>query len=212
MGGQQSAWASVGGAIALLFAACSGYPGVPAAGRAIPHCDNVPQIEAPAALYRDTPIYVENEMPTDEVTAWASTKPGFEELWIDWEHHGWITAAFSQDAAARQAELASAFPGVGVVAVAVPWTRAELEALQQKVLAEAQGLLDGAGMKPNRGVVSIYVPVLEPDFIAKVEKRFGGLRVCIEGIDPADASAEGAPAAVGRHSAPPAPDEPSSAP
>lgn len=182
---------SFAAAIALLCSACSGYPGVPAAGSSIPRCDKVPQIEGPAAFYRDAPIYVANEMPTDDVLSWASGKPGFEELWIDREHHGWITVAFSRDAAARQAELPSAFPGVGVVAVDVAWTKAELEALQQKVMTEAQGVVAGSGIRTNYGVVSIFVPVLKPDVVAQMEAKFGGLRVCIEGMDPADAPAEG---------------------
>ncbi|MEK6721071.1 MAG: hypothetical protein AABZ33_10435 [Chloroflexota bacterium] len=106
----------------------------------IPSCDQVEQISAAADAYRDSPIYVGNEMPTDEVRAWAAGKPGFEEIWIDREHLGWITLAFSVDADARQAELAEAFPDVGVVAVGVDWTMAEFEALQARVMTELSPL------------------------------------------------------------------------
>lgn len=181
--------AAFGAAIVLVAAACSTLPG--AAGGSIPRCDAVPQIEAPPTLYRDAPIYVANEMPTDAVLAWASGKPGFEELWIDREHNGWVTVAFSQDAAARQAELASTFPGAGVVVVEVPWTMAELEALKQRILTEAAPLLGGVGIRPNHGVVSIYVPVLKADVVDQVNAKFDGLRVCIEGLDPALAPVEG---------------------
>jgi hypothetical protein len=184
-------WASLSAAMALLCAACSGYPGGAAGGKSIPRCDTVPQIEAPAAFYRDAPIYVANEMPTDAVLAWASDKPGFEELWIDRNHHGWVTVAFSRDAATRQAELAGAFPGEGVVVVEVSWTKAELEALQRKVMTEAQPLVAGSGILTNHGVVSIFVPVLKPEVVAQIEAKFAGLRVCIDGMDPADAPAEG---------------------
>jgi hypothetical protein len=108
----------------------------------IPLCEDVPAISAPAELYRDSPIYVANEMPAEEVRAWATGKPGFEEIWIDREHGGWITLAFSSDAEARQEELAEAFPGVGVVAIEVGWTLRELEGLQQRIGDELRPLFE----------------------------------------------------------------------
>ena len=101
--------------------------------RRIPRCEDVPELSAPAEAYRDTPIYVGNEMPVEAVRDWAVGQPGYEDIWIDREHNGWVAVAFSRDAAARQADLEREFPGVGVVAVPVEWSTAELEALQRRV-------------------------------------------------------------------------------
>lgn len=188
--------AALGALIIVLVAACSTGPNLGLTG-SIPRCNTVPQITARPELYRSAPIYVSNEMPTDQVLAWASGKPGFEEIWIDRDHLGWITVAFSRDADARQAELAHDLPGVGVVAVGVPWTKAELEALQAKVMTEGMPLVGGSGILVNHGVVEIYVPVLKPDVVAQIDAKFGGLRVCIDGLDPADAPKEGSQRASG---------------
>ena len=157
----------------------------------IPRCDEVSLISAPADRYRDSPLYVANEMPVEEIQAWARDKPAFEELWIDRDHLGWITLAFSADADARQAELEEAFPDVGVVAVEVDWTLAELEALQGRVSEELRELEVSSGIMVQQGVVSIGIGVLTAERVAMVEERFGDDRVCIEGIDPAEAPAAG---------------------
>lgn len=158
----------------------------------IPRCEDVPRISAPADWYRDSPIYVANEQPTEEIRAWATGKPGFEELWIDREHLGWIAVAFSVDAPARQAELEAQFPGVGVVAVGVDWTTAELDSLQRRVGDEIAPLFPvSSWTSVTQGVVGINIGVLREDRIAAVEERFAGERVCIEGADPADVPAEG---------------------
>ena len=57
-----------------------------------PACDDVPELSAPPGAYRDSPVYVANEMPKDEVAAWAQRQPGYEGLWLDRERNGWITA------------------------------------------------------------------------------------------------------------------------
>jgi hypothetical protein len=184
--------ATVGVLIGLLApAACTAPSIVPALAGPIPRCDDVPPIEAAPQLYRDEPIYVANEMPTDQVRAWASGKPGFESFWIDREHHGWITVAFSRDADARQAELTRAFPGAGVVAVGVDWTHAELEALQAKVMQEGRSDVVSSGIFETHGVVSVGLGVRQADKVARIGSKFGGLRVCIEGIEVADAPVEG---------------------
>jgi hypothetical protein len=158
----------------------------------IPLCGEVPRISAPAELYRDSPIYVGNEMPAQEIQAWAEDKPGFEEIWIDRDHGGWVTVAFSTDAAARQAELADAFPGVGVVAVEVGWTMRELEDLQQRVGEELGPLLEvSTGISVQQGVVNIGVGVLDPKRLAEIEARFGEERICVEGTPPEQAPADG---------------------
>lgn len=157
-----------------------------------PRCEDVSRISAPAERYRDSPIYVANEQPTEEIRAWAAGKPGFEELWIDREHLGWITVAFSVDAEARQAEFEKLFPEVGVVAVGVDWTIAELETLQQRVSDEIGPLFPvSSWTSVTQGVVGIGVGVLKPDRIAAIEERFAGEPICIEGADPADVPVAG---------------------
>ena len=182
------------GLIALAAAGCGIgriFPGAPGAAGPVPRCEAVPKIEASPILYRATPIYVGNEMPAEAVAAWAAGKPGFEELWIDRDHNGWVTVAFSRDAAARQVELAAAFPDDGVVAVQVPWTMDELEQLQRRVVAEGQPLVVGSSIDVMHGVVTVNGGVLKADVVHELESRFAGTRICIEGIEPADAPAEG---------------------
>ncbi len=167
-------------------------PSTHAARQDVPLCETVERISAPADRYRDSPIYVVNEMPTERIRAWAAGQPGFEEIWIDRDHHGWITVAFSVEAEARQAELEAEFPDVGAVAVGVDWTMAELQDLQRQVVEEIGPLFPvSSGISVTQGVVTVGVGVLEEDRIAAIEERFSGERICIEGLDPADAPAEG---------------------
>ncbi len=151
-----------------------------------PSCSEIPQIYAPEGAYGESPMYFANEMPTEQVREWASTNPGFEAIWLDREHNGWITVAFSEDAAARQAELATEFPGVGVVAVQVDWTLAELDDLQQRVTNFLSGLLDSSavGRSENTGVVGISVGILDDDLRAEIEREFEGERLCLDALDP----------------------------
>jgi hypothetical protein len=108
-----------------------------------PACTDLPPIEAPAEWYRDRPVYVANEPPVERIKAWARRRPGYQEIWIDRDHSGWVTVAFTGDAEARQAELRAEFPDAGVVAVEVPTSAAELRRLQ----ARAHQLLDDAGIE-----------------------------------------------------------------
>lgn len=199
------------GSIALLASACGadvrapGQSGSTAAESAagvavfmIPACETVERISAPAESYRDSPIYVANEQPTQEIRAWAAGQPGFEEIWVDREHLGWITLAFSVDAESRQAELEELFPDVGVVAVGVDWTMAELMELQRRVGAELGPLFGpSSGISVTQGVVTIGAGVLTGERVAAIEERFAGERVCIEGIDPQAAPAGGPQAPAG---------------
>jgi hypothetical protein len=159
----------------------------------IPLCRDIEPATAPDEYYRETPIYVGNEQPTERIRKWAQKKPGFQEIWIDRDHNGWVTVAFNQDTPARQAELEEEFPGVGVVAVQVDWTKTELEALQQRVGDELMRsrIAISAGSGSNIGAVSIGVRILDAETIAAVEERFAGDRVCLEGLDPAHAPVEG---------------------
>ena len=201
-------------ASAMLMVACSAAPqgspaptdgssalasaSPPALVGSFPRCGDVPPIAAPADWYRDSPIYLGNEMPIDAVQSWATGQPGFQELWIDRQHHGWITVAFTSDAEARQAELEREFPDVGVVAVRVDWTSADLEALQQRVAAHMNahfpvvtyGLVD-------HGVVGVGLGVLNDERLALLEDAFAGEPICVEGADPADVPKPGPQAQAG---------------
>ena len=104
-------------------------------------------------------MYVGNEMPIDDVRAWAVDHPGHEDIWIDRDHRGWIAVGLRSDAAERQSELEAEFPGVGVVAVQVKHGQDELVELQREVFA----VMQANGMEPNgsvsvpSGQVSAYV-------------------------------------------------------
>jgi hypothetical protein len=192
-------------AMGSLIAACgepatSPQASVKSPPAAIPRCEDVPRVTAPAEAYRNTPIYVGNEMPVEAVRDWAIGQPGYEEIWIDREHNGWIAVAFSQDAAVRQRDLEREFPGVGVVAVPVDWTTAELEALQRRIHeALPPDVMTGSGTLVMQGVVMIGAGIVTPERVALIEAKFSGERVCLEGIDAADAPAPGPqqPAGVG---------------
>lgn len=166
---------------------------LPGDGGSIPGCDDFPRVTASPDAYADTPLYLANEMPTAEVQAWARTQPGFETIWIDRDHNGWITVAFSEDAEARQTDLERNFPGVGVVAVAVDWHVADLHRLQTRVTNELLTFLDNfsTGSMDDRGVVTIGVGVLTDDLRSRIEDSFGGERVCLEGRDPSTVPAPG---------------------
>lgn len=166
---------------------------VSGADGSIPSCSVFPRVSAPAEVYADTPIYVANEMPIEEVREWAETQPGFESIWIDRGRNGWITVAFSRNADARQADLEELFPGVGVVAVAVDWSVDELRSLQERVTAELGTFLDSYSTwaSESSGVVGIGVGVLTDEIRAEMEKRFAGERVCLEGRDPSSVPAAG---------------------
>jgi hypothetical protein len=43
-------------------------------------CQAYETIAAPESAYRATPVYVANEMPAEEVQAWARSKAGFETM------------------------------------------------------------------------------------------------------------------------------------
>ena len=157
-------------------------------------CEDAARIEAPDTAYGESPIYVANEMPVEAVDAWAGAHPGYETLWIDRDHNGWITVAFSQDADVRRAEIPSLFPDAGVVVVEVDWTMAELENLQRRVtdhLLERGVDSFGSGVSVTTGLVSIDVGVLTGDIIALVESEFGRERVCVSGRDPSTVPAPG---------------------
>jgi hypothetical protein len=181
--------------LGLLVAACGDPSAVPieaadGPGAQLVRCDELERVEAPDDWYADEPMYVANEMPIEDVQEWASGRPGFQELWIDRERNGWLTVAFTEDVEARQAEIEERFPDDGVVAVEVPRTRDELEALQRRVVEELS-FDTGSGMAVNYGVVSVHVGQMTAERLDEVADKFGDEPICVEGTDPADAPPEG---------------------
>lgn len=155
---------------------------IPIAADEIAACDTIPRAAAPEDWYRDTPVYVGNEMPIEEVREWAKTQPGFQTIWIDREHNGWITVAFSQSAVDRQADLLQLFPGVGAVAVSVDWNVNALRDLQDRVVRDLRPTLESfsVGVLETQGVVSIGVGRLTDDQRTELTERYAGLPVCLE--------------------------------
>jgi hypothetical protein len=155
-------------------------------------CGEFEVISADSAFYRDEPVYVGNEMPIDDVRAWAADQPGYEDIWIDRDHRGWIAVGFRSDAAERQSELEAEFPGVGVVAVQVEHGQDELVELQRDVFAvmQANGMDPNGSVSVPSGQVSAYVGVLDETTLEPLAE-FAGRPVCFEGVDPTDAVIDG---------------------
>jgi hypothetical protein len=184
-----SGWAVLGGSdsAAPSESPPSSESPVPSMPGGFPRCSDVHRLEADPSIYRDAPIYVANEQPTGQVLAWARTQPGFEELWIDREHLGWISVGFSQGADARQADIERLFPNDGVVAVAVPHTKRELRRLQRQVgasLSEATSdWMTSASV--SEGLVEVGVAALTDEVVAFLEQHFADQPLCVDGADPA---------------------------
>lgn len=167
-------------------------------GQEVARCSEVPEVVPPDEHLRDEPIYVGNEQPVEELSAWASGREGFEQLWIDRDHLGWVVLAFSRDAEAVQAELARDFPDAGAVVVPVDWTMTELTALQDRVAEELGGAVASSiAVSVTKGVVSIGVGPMTEDRLDAVAERFAGERVCVEGVDPETLPSDGPQAEAG---------------
>lgn len=150
----------------------------------IPLCRDLEWITGPEEMYGDTPIYVGNEMPIEEVMARAQNMVGFVEAWIDRKHNGWINVGFAHtDIAAAQEELTALFPDEGVVAVELPRDRAELEEIQRRVAAALPPKFQAPNYHPLHGRVEVWVGVLDPDRIARVAAAVGDEPVCVDGQD-----------------------------
>ncbi|MFA9446714.1 hypothetical protein [Egicoccus sp. AB-alg6-2] len=179
-----------GVAAAMLVLAGCGQSGPPVptvaagdGGAPVPSCDDVPAVQPPAEHLRDDPIYVGNEQPVEALGAWAHGRDGFEELWIDRDHLGWVVLGFSDHAEAAQDELSAEFPGVGAVVVEVERTLDELLALQRRV--HDLDVVGGSWASVQHGVVGLELGALTDDKIAAVQAAFGDQPVCITGTDPA---------------------------
>ncbi|HSJ33857.1 MAG TPA: hypothetical protein VLB85_02275 [Acidimicrobiia bacterium] len=151
----------------------------------IPLCRDLEWITGPEEMYGDSPIYVGNEMPIEEVMAQAQTMDGFVEAWIDREHNGWINVGFAHtDIEAAQEELTALFPDEGVVAVELPRTHSDLEAIQRRVAAALPPEYHAFNYHVLHGRVEVWVGILEDDRIARVAAAVGDEPVCVEGQDP----------------------------
>lgn len=149
-------------------------------------CAEVPLVSADPSFYRDDPKYIGNEMPVEDVRRWASQYPDYVDLWIDREHNGWVTVAFTGNVAERQAEIDTEFPDDGVVAVGIDWTEDDLLDLQTRVHEELEGVVDVQGSWTDmiRGRVGIQVPVLSEENLDAIAERFPDARLCVEGLEP----------------------------
>lgn len=165
---------------------------------AIPLCADIPSIVASADAYTGGGLETNR---FGSIGKWAEQQPAFEAMWVDRDKHvGWHTLAFSRDAAARQADVRREFPDLAMVAVEVPWTMAELDALQQRVSDVARSHIVGVGALLDKGVVAIFVPALDPASVAAMASKFGGERVCLERGGPLVADDLAAPSATLRPS------------
>lgn len=153
---------------------------------------------ADASHYRDEPVYVGNEMPTEDVRTWAASHPGFEEIWIDRDHNGWISVGFSEATDDRQVELDEEFPGVGVVAVRLDWTTDELEMLRSEAFSamEDAGFASGGGLSVPAGLVEVWAGELDEEHLAPLAD-LASPRLCVEGVDSEDVVREGPQPAEG---------------
>jgi hypothetical protein len=148
-------------------------------------CVEVGYPTAPEDWYSDSPIYVGNEMPVEEVGAFARELEGYENIWIDREHNGWVTVGFvDADVAAHQAALEAEFPDAGVVAVAMPIAVEDLELIRQRIDEALPADMNAWNVYDARGVVSVWVHRLTPERIALVEDIVGDDPACLEGVDP----------------------------
>jgi len=164
---------------------------VPAVGH-VPMCDEVSEPTAPEDWYADSPVYVGNEMPVEEVRQFASGLPGYENIWIDRSHNGWISVGFvDADVAAVQTALEEEFPGAGVVAVAMPYSYTQLDEIRRRISDALPEDMDASNMFETRGVVAVWVGRLTPERIAIAEQAIGDDPACLEGRDPATTPAPG---------------------
>lgn len=122
-----------------------------------------------------------------------ASDPGYAGTWLDNARRVGVLAT-TDDVAALQAEVdADLGPGAALV-VAAERTEAELAALQSAVTAWIEDHLDrsgGSGQRTDRGVVSVFLDVLDPALVADLAATVGPDGLCVEGADPADVIPEG---------------------
>lgn len=164
----------------------------------IPVCDDIAWFTGPEELYLDHPVYVGNEMPINEVISYASTMEGFVEAWIDRVHNGWVNVGFTDvDLAAAQAELDDVFGGLGVVAVDLPHSHAELEEIRVRVQGVLPEGMDASNTHLLHGRVEVWISVLDPGRIRALAEAVGDEPVCVVGVPPEEAVLPGPQADAG---------------
>jgi len=197
----------VAAAVALFLAvvACAQPPAgvepepstAPSTARPTPEvvsCEDIDTPYAPEDWYADTPIYVGNEMPIDEVRVFAQTLDGFRDVWIDRAHHGWIGVGFDNaDVESHQAALKAEFPGAGVVAVDMPYTRGELEDIGAELASRLPDGVEVVGVDDLRGYLEVFVGPLTAENVAAAREAVAEVPACIAGIDPSSIPAPGPP-------------------
>ncbi len=127
------------------------------------------------------------------VRRWAATRPGFQEIWIDHDHNGWIAVGFDSDVERRQQEILEQFPLDGVVAVLVDWDLAELRRLQDEIGRHlvTEGVTSFAiGASTQQGLVQISLGVLTNDRLTALAP-YVNEPICVEGLDPEGAILDG---------------------
>lgn len=186
----------LGTVLALLTTACGGSTGTstgPAAAGGdgtVPLCRDLTPVTAPDELFGDTPVYVGNEQPVEQVQAWASSLPGFAEVWIDRDHNGWLVVGMTEAVEEARSEAAERFPDDGVVVVEVERGLDELLTLQEQV-HQRSALVQGSSSDVRLGRVRLDVPRLTDEVVEELSAEFAGEPVCLDGGDPGDAPPEG---------------------
>jgi hypothetical protein len=131
-------------------------------------------------------------MPIEAVRAFARNLDGFQDIWIDREHNGWIGVGFHDaDVEAHQAKLEAEFPGVGLVAVEMPYTPDELAAVAGDLESRLSDGMEVAGVDEIRGYVEVFIGALTPESVAAASEAIGTAPACIAGIDPSIIPAPG---------------------
>lgn len=194
--------------LAMVTAGCGAlagdYPAPEAGALAGPlACGDAPTLTGDPSLYRDEPVYGNATELTEAVGAWAAGQAGFEELWLDRDHHGWVHVGIygrDGDVPALQEQVAAAFPGEGVVVVAVPYSEADLQELADRVHRElaAAGAPPGGGWAASvpRGRLEIYGVVGTPEALAALQ-AFAEEPLCVDVMRPEEIVPEGEQPAEG---------------
>ena len=181
--------------VAVALAACAGPSttgsvAAPTSGYSgFPSCVDAVTVTADAALYRDEPRYGNAVDLIDQVRVWASGQAGFQDLWLDRDHHGWVHVGFhgaDVDIAGLQHQVAQEFPGEGVVVVALPYTLAELQDLSDRVMPALAAVgaepTVGVGLDVPRGLVSLSGVPVSAEAEAAL-RQFAGQPLCVDTVD-----------------------------
>ncbi|UFU03708.1 hypothetical protein LQF12_03620 [Ruania suaedae] len=159
-------------------------PGAPPPDDSIVACEDVTPLRAPDENYRDDPVYVGNDQPVEEVRAWAQDLPGYAGIWIDREHNGWVSVAFTQDVAERRTEVADEFSDEGVAVVEALHTEEQLADLAERVRTEGpEGAVSSLAPEPQLGVVAVELSVLSEENLQAMEE-FVDEPLCVSGPEP----------------------------